>query len=88
MIIYLVLCCPMQDWDVRKAVEDDRMEGFINYANRMYERLLVTIRACDAKRDPNEPPITQFTLILNWDQYSMMQMSNMKGTNYIMIILT
>jgi len=75
----------MSEWDVRKAVEDGRMEEFTQYSNRMYERLLETIRACDAKRKTDDDnPITQFTLILNWDEYSMMQMSNMKGQSEIL----
>ncbi|CAL8148342.1 unnamed protein product [Orchesella dallaii] len=74
-----VLCIPMADWDVRKVVEDDRVGEFEDYVNRMYERVMECIQKCNERRKPDEEPITQYTCIVNWDQYSVRQTSNMKA---------
>lgn len=60
-------------------VEEDRVKEFEDYVNRMYERILDAIRRCNDRRTPGEIPVTQFTLILNWDKFSVRQTANMKG---------
>lgn len=76
---FSVLCIPMGDWDVRKVVEDDRVPEFVDYMNRLYERLVESIRKCNDRRPPDQEPITQFTCIVNWDKFTGRQTASMKG---------
>lgn len=61
-------------------MEEDRIKEFEDYVNRMYERVLEAIRNANERRNPEQPPITQFVLILNWDKFSVLQTANLKGT--------
>lgn len=69
----------MGDWDVRKVVEDNRVEEFIDYMNRMYERVVECIINANKRRKPEEEPVTQFTCIVDWDKFTGRQTASIKG---------
>jgi ATP-dependent helicase YprA (DUF1998 family) len=75
----------MCDWDIRKAVDDGRIKEFDEYFRRIFERVLEAIRNCNERQGTPEKPITQFVCLVNWDNFSIRQTSNMKGEE-IMIL--
>jgi len=74
-----VLCIAMGEWDVRKVVDDNRVPEFIDYMNRMYERVVENIKSSNARRKPGEEAVTQFVCIVDWDGFTGRQTASLKA---------
>jgi len=80
-----VLCIPMGNWDVKKAVDDGKIEEFVLYMARIYERIVQAIKDNNERNnDPKKNPITGFLALVDWDKFSVRQTNNLKAVQSLL----
>ncbi|CAL8125439.1 unnamed protein product [Orchesella dallaii] len=79
-----VFAIPIGKWDFRKIVSQGKTEEFKLYVSYMFETIMQGMRERNLKRNPDQLPISQVTVVADWAGYSYMQLVNIKAVQQLL----
>ncbi|CAL8125441.1 unnamed protein product [Orchesella dallaii] len=79
-----VLAIPLGKWDFREIVSQGKTEEFKLYVSYVFETIMEGMRERNLKRNPDLLPISQVTVVCDWDSFSYMQLVNIKAVQQLL----
>lgn len=68
----------MSQWDVRKVVNDpDRLVEFDTFVTYLFESMMKILETQNGNRESNQPPATQFLMLVDVKDYPYGQIINL-----------
>lgn len=83
--LLIVGCIGLAEWDFRKLINmPARLAEFDNFIAFVFETCLSKLESAQNERTPNEPPVTQLTLIIDAKNYPYGQLMSLKAVKKIL----